>query len=115
MPALSRNSTGGLFLRAFRRICGLFDSVRFTRLPNRPRPEVGGGRRPVKRAGQTNALNCRIDGLLATFSLGGSILIELPGCREHPQIGVDFHKFLLRANMSTCPGMRPGELNYSQC
>src|ERR1039458_10076922 len=32
-----------------------------SRWPNRPRPEVGGGRRSEKRGGQTKALNSRID------------------------------------------------------
>src|ERR1035437_3074733 len=68
------------------------------RWPNRPRPEVGGGRRSEKRGGQTKALNSRIDGLLATVSFGGRScwITRLPAA---PSIGVDFHKFSRRADI----------------
>src|SRR5450759_269361 len=60
-------------------------STRCSRWPNRPRPEVGGGRRSEKRGGQTKALNSGLTGSWRLFR-SAVVLVESPGCQRHPQL-----------------------------
>src|ERR1019366_5698327 len=87
-----------------------FACQRLTGWPNRLRLDVGGGRRPVKRRAKPTRSTGRIDGLLATVSLGAGYrrINRLPAT---PSIGVTSHEFLLRAGNTSGHGDTGNEAN----